>query len=68
MSKDITLEQWKKIKGKVRKQCPKLTDADLDKINGNYDLLVCMIEERYDATEDDARKMIAAIPDTPWMI
>ncbi len=67
-AKDVTKDEWKKLKPQVRKACPRLSNDDLDKINGKYEALVCVLEEKYNLNEDDARKMVAAIPNTPWMI
>ncbi len=66
--KDVTKDEWKKLKPEVRKACPRLTNEDLDKIDGKYEALVCVLEEKYNLSDDDARKMVAAIPNTPWMI
>ena len=67
-SKDVTKSEWQKLKPQVREACPRLTNEDLDKINGKYEALVCVLEEKYSISEEDARKMVAAIPNTPWMI
>ena len=40
---------WKQVKGKVKEQWGKLTDDDLDVINGRRDQLEGKIQERYDA-------------------
>lgn len=38
---------WKQIKGKARKEWGKLTDDDLDRIEGNREELVGALQERY---------------------
>ena len=38
---------WKQMKGKVKEQWGKLTDDDLDVINGRRDQLEGKIQERY---------------------
>jgi uncharacterized protein YjbJ (UPF0337 family) len=38
---------WKQIKGKARKEWGKLTDDDLDRIEGKREELVGALQERY---------------------
>jgi uncharacterized protein YjbJ (UPF0337 family) len=63
MNKDILEGKWRQIKGSVKAKWGKLTDDDLDKIEGNYDMLVGKIQERYgygrDAVEAELAKMMA---------
>lgn len=47
MNEDIFQGQWKQLKGKVKQQWGKLTDDDLDLIDGNREELVGRIQERY---------------------
>jgi uncharacterized protein YjbJ (UPF0337 family) len=49
---------WKQIKGKVKEQWGKLTDDDLDVINGRRDQLEGKIQERYGYQKDQARNEI----------
>jgi hypothetical protein len=67
-NKDVTKSEWQKLKPEVRKACPRLSNEDLEKIDGKYEALVCVLEEKYKLSDDDARKMVAAIPNTPWFI
>lgn len=47
------------MRGAIKKQWGKLTDDDLDKIGGNYDMLVGKIQERYGDARDDIERRLA---------
>jgi uncharacterized protein YjbJ (UPF0337 family) len=47
---------WKQAKGKVKEKWGKLTDDDLDVINGRRDQLEGKIQERYGIAKDKTRK------------
>jgi uncharacterized protein YjbJ (UPF0337 family) len=49
---------WKQVKGKIKEQWGKLTDDDLDVINGKRDQLEGKIQERYGYQKDQATKEI----------
>ena len=49
---------WKVAKGKVKEQWGKLTDDDLDVINGKRDQLEGRIQERYGYEKDRATREI----------
>jgi uncharacterized protein YjbJ (UPF0337 family) len=49
---------WKQIKGKVKEQWGKLTDDDLDVINGKQDQLQGKLQERYGYAKDQAEKEV----------
>jgi len=46
---------WKNFKTTVQQQWPSLTDEDLNKINGNRDLLISTIQEKYASSRSDAQ-------------
>ena len=50
--------KWNEIKGKVKEQWGKLTDDDLDQIEGNRDKLAGMVQERYGKTREAAEKEV----------
>ena len=55
-----TLEgKWKQFKGEVKKQWGKLTDDDIDRIDGSRDKLVGRIQERYGQKRNDVEKDVA---------
>lgn len=69
MNRDIFEGNWKQIKGKVKEQWGKLTDDDLDMINGRRDQLVGRIQERYglarEAVEERLREFESKYTPTP---
>lgn len=58
MNKDIFEGNWKQFKGKAKKNWGKLTDDDLDVVEGNADILAGKIQERYGLTKDEAKKQV----------
>jgi uncharacterized protein YjbJ (UPF0337 family) len=49
---------WKEIKGRVKEKWGKLTDDDLNIINGRRDQLEGKIQQRYGFAKDQIRKDI----------
>jgi uncharacterized protein YjbJ (UPF0337 family) len=47
---------WKQFKGKAKEKWGRLTDDDLDVINGRQDQLEGRIQERYGLAKDQAKK------------
>ena len=56
MNRDTLKGQWLQLKGKVREQWGKLTDDDLDQLQGNSEMLIGKIQERYGRTREQAEK------------
>lgn len=50
--------QWQKLKGEIRSRWGKLTDDDMERIAGNKDKLIGVIQERYGYVWDEARQMV----------
>ena len=48
--------QWNQLKGRVRRQWGKLTDDDVDQIQGNAEILIGKLQERYGRSKDEAEK------------
>lgn len=48
--------QWKQLKGKVKQRWSKLTDDDLQSLEGKREELVGRIQERYGCARDEAEK------------
>ena len=53
--------KWKQIKGSVKERWGKLTDDDLDIINGQNEQLVGKIQEKYGVAKDEAQRQ-GALP------
>lgn len=58
MNKDTIKGKWEQLKGGVQKQWGKLTDDDLDVIEGDAKILVGKIQERYGITKEEAEKQV----------
>ena len=56
MNEDTLKGKWKQLKGKVKSQWGKLTDDDIDRIEGDAEQAVGRIQERYGIARDVARK------------
>ncbi|MGH9255906.1 MAG: CsbD family protein [Vicinamibacterales bacterium] len=50
--------QWTQIKGRVREQWGKLTNDDLDQIQGRAEQLVGRVQERYGIARDEAKRQV----------
>jgi uncharacterized protein YjbJ (UPF0337 family) len=48
--------KWKQAKGSVKQQWGKLTDDDLNVIDGRRDMLIGRIQERYGIAREQAEK------------
>jgi uncharacterized protein YjbJ (UPF0337 family) len=58
MNSDQLQGKWKQVKGSVKEKWGKLTDDDIDVINGQHDQLVGKIQERYGIAKEEARKQV----------
>jgi len=56
MNWDRVEGNWKEFKGKVKQQWGKLTDDDLDIVNGRRDELEGVIQKRYGYERDRTRQ------------
>jgi len=56
MNRDTLKGQWMQLKGKVREQWGKLTDDDVDQMQGNAEMLIGKIQERYGRSREDAER------------
>jgi uncharacterized protein YjbJ (UPF0337 family) len=56
MNEDRMKGNWKQFKGKVKEQWGKLTDDELDVIEGRQEMLVGKIQERYGITREEAER------------
>lgn len=58
MNSDILHGKWLQIRGEVKKQWGKLTDDDLDQVNGNMDKLTGILQERYGYSRQEAEEHV----------
>ena len=58
MNSDQLKGKWKQMKGSVRERWGKLTDDDIDVINGQNEQLVGKIQEKYGIAKDEAQRQV----------
>jgi uncharacterized protein YjbJ (UPF0337 family) len=58
MNKDILEGKWKQMRGQAKTWWGKLTDDDLDRAAGKYDVLAGLIQEKYGYTRQRADEEI----------
>lgn len=58
MNSDILKGNWKQFRGEIQKQWGKLTNDDLDVIQGEYDKLVGRVQERYGYDRERAQREV----------
>ena len=56
MNSDQLKGNWKQLMGDAKKQWGKLTDYDLQQVEGRKDKLVGKIQERYGSSREEAEK------------
>jgi len=54
MNKDILEGKWKQFRGEAKAWWGKLTDNDLDRVAGKFDVLVGILQEKYGYTRQQA--------------
>jgi len=57
-NRDVLTGNWKQIRGKVKQTWGKLTDNDLTRIEGRFDELAGLVQERYGYTREKAEKEV----------
>ena len=58
MNEDRMEGKWKQMKGALKSRWGKLTDDDLDVIEGQKDQLIGKVQERYGIAKDEAQKQV----------
>lgn len=58
MNQDIIQGKWKQLKGTLKAKWGKLTDDDLDQLEGNQQYLSGKLQERYGWAKDEADREI----------
>lgn len=54
MNKDIFEGKWKQIRGEVKAWWGELTDDDLDRIAGKFEVFTGMLQEKYGYSREQA--------------
>jgi uncharacterized protein YjbJ (UPF0337 family) len=56
VNRDTLKGQWTQLKGQLRKQWGKLTDDEVDQIQGNAEMLIGKLQERYGYSREKAEQ------------
>jgi uncharacterized protein YjbJ (UPF0337 family) len=56
MKDNIFEGKWKQMRGQAKVWWGKLTDDDLEKVGGNYDKLIGLLQEKYGYTLQQAEE------------
>jgi uncharacterized protein YjbJ (UPF0337 family) len=54
MDADALVEQWEELRDDIRRRWGRLTDEDLDEIEGDREVLTAKLQEAYGQSEDEA--------------
>jgi uncharacterized protein YjbJ (UPF0337 family) len=60
VNQDTLTGQWNQLKGRLREQWGKLTNDDIDLIQGRSEQLIGRIQERYGLQRDEAKRQVDA--------
>jgi uncharacterized protein YjbJ (UPF0337 family) len=58
MNKDVVEGKWKQMRGEAKAWWGKLTDDDLDRAAGKFEVLTGMLQEKYGYTREAAANEI----------
>ena len=58
MNRDTLKGQWMQLKGKIRQQWGKLTDDEIDQMQGNTEMLIGKLQERYGYEREKAAQEV----------
>jgi uncharacterized protein YjbJ (UPF0337 family) len=58
MNEDVLKGKWRQIKGEVKSRWGKLTDDDVDRVEGDAEKLIGRVQERYGYQRDEAKREV----------
>jgi uncharacterized protein YjbJ (UPF0337 family) len=58
VNSDMLHGKWLQVRGAIKKQWGKLTDDDLDKVNGDMDMLAGVLQEKYGYSRAQAEQEV----------
>ena len=58
MNKDVFEGKWKQVRGEAKVWWGKLTDDDLDKVGGQFDVFAGLLQEKYGYSRERAEEEI----------
>jgi uncharacterized protein YjbJ (UPF0337 family) len=59
MNEDVFAGQWKQMRGELKSWWSKLADDDLDRIGGQKDKLIGLVQEKYGYVREQAEQEVA---------
>jgi uncharacterized protein YjbJ (UPF0337 family) len=63
MNKDIAKGNFTQLKGKIKEQWGKLTDDEIDELEGKSEILAGKLQERYGLKREDAERQVKEFQD-----
>jgi uncharacterized protein YjbJ (UPF0337 family) len=61
VNRDQLEGKWRQLRGQVKAKWGQLTDDELDEVQGNYDMLVGKIQERYGRAREEIERELDAL-------
>jgi uncharacterized protein YjbJ (UPF0337 family) len=58
MNSDTLKGKWKELKGVAKERWGRLTDNDLEAVDGQLDQLIGKVQQRYGIARDEAQKQV----------
>lgn len=58
MNKDVFEGKWKQMRGEAKVWWGKLTDDDLDKVGGQFEVFAGLLQEKYGYSREQAEEEI----------
>ena len=62
MNQDIAKGNFTQLKGKIKEQWGKLTDDEIDELEGKSEILAGKLQERYGLDREDAERQVKRVP------
>ena len=59
MNRDIAKGNFTQLKGKIKEQWGKLTDDEIDELEGKSEILAGKLQERYGLNREDAERQVS---------
>jgi uncharacterized protein YjbJ (UPF0337 family) len=60
MNADVLKGKWLQVKGSIKEKWGQLTDDDLNRVSGNVDRLIGLVQERYGYQKEEAQRQVNA--------
>ena len=58
MNEDVFKGKWRQLKGELKSQWGKLTDDDVDRLEGDAEKLIGRVQERYGYQREQAKREV----------